>query len=202
MNCYICGGSAVGQCQSCWKFYCADHGDRLCTNCGEVRSDFTRTTPRVATADEPEDANGRPTWVTLRPVATHEKLVGVVAVGQTQESDGTEITILSLEMYTDGMRMNYRVRDRVEQTQVLTLALEMMDWAAADDLGTTYAAWSREGGGSNQEIRAVHAFAPVPPDGATRLELVLSKVTRRDPMGAMGRPIIQSGPWRFQIPLP
>jgi hypothetical protein len=42
MICYICGQPAVGQCQSCRRFYCKEHGDLRCQNCappgaGEAR---------------------------------------------------------------------------------------------------------------------------------------------------------------------
>ena len=33
MLCYVCLQPAVGQCQSCLRFYCREHGDRLCTRC-------------------------------------------------------------------------------------------------------------------------------------------------------------------------
>lgn len=37
MNCYICGKPAVGQCKSCGRFYCAEHGDVYCNECAARR---------------------------------------------------------------------------------------------------------------------------------------------------------------------
>jgi hypothetical protein len=42
MICHICHSEAVGQCKDCGKFYCPDHGDRVCVSCrgGEKADPF------------------------------------------------------------------------------------------------------------------------------------------------------------------
>ena len=38
MICHVCERQASGQCKSCGKFYCPEHGDILCVNCASVSS--------------------------------------------------------------------------------------------------------------------------------------------------------------------
>ncbi len=203
MNCHICLQPAIGQCQRCWKFYCADHGDRLCTMCtreaavtGSILPGFRRPSPfGIKDVEELRDRIAR------GPIARHEQLVRVIAVGQTQMSNGSEVSVLSLDLYDDGVRMNYRIRDTIEQTERLALGFLQFDWKAVDDVGTNYISRPLDGGGSDKELRGAHSFSPALPQAATRLELSLAAIPRRDPTGARADPILQPGPWRFEIPL-
>ena len=34
MICHVCEQQAIGQCKSCGKFYCRQHGDVYCVRCG------------------------------------------------------------------------------------------------------------------------------------------------------------------------
>ena len=36
MICHVCGREASGQCKTCGKFYCPDHGDVVCAHCATV----------------------------------------------------------------------------------------------------------------------------------------------------------------------
>ena len=36
MICHVCERQASGQCRSCGKFYCPDHGDVVCVQCAAV----------------------------------------------------------------------------------------------------------------------------------------------------------------------
>jgi hypothetical protein len=54
MHCHICQQGAVGMCRTCFKFYCARHGDSLCQNCREKGwSNAPAPRPMVATAPPP-----------------------------------------------------------------------------------------------------------------------------------------------------
>lgn len=36
MLCHVCERDAIGQCKSCAKFYCRDHGDVYCVHCADA----------------------------------------------------------------------------------------------------------------------------------------------------------------------
>jgi hypothetical protein len=38
MICHVCRNQATGQCKSCGKFYCSDHGDVFCMTCSSAVS--------------------------------------------------------------------------------------------------------------------------------------------------------------------
>jgi hypothetical protein len=49
MICHLCGQQAVGQCQTCLKFYCAGHGDRVCVSCATEQAITAAPPARAAT---------------------------------------------------------------------------------------------------------------------------------------------------------
>jgi hypothetical protein len=55
MICHLCHREAVGQCHSCLKFYCPDHGDRVCAACRPLRSAAAEVPAARETAPPRED---------------------------------------------------------------------------------------------------------------------------------------------------
>ena len=110
MNCHIRADSATGQCQVCWKFYCAGHGDVACQPCQGQRS-ATGALPgwdRIGTVigeDRPPNPPrvSRPTDIERLP------LQRVIAVGQNVLHGETEVTLVSLELFGEGFIANFRL---------------------------------------------------------------------------------------------
>jgi hypothetical protein len=50
MVCHVCGKAAIGQGTRCWKFYCADHGDQICSVCGEKARQGQEASDRISKA--------------------------------------------------------------------------------------------------------------------------------------------------------
>jgi hypothetical protein len=60
MLCHICNREAIGQCKSCLKFYCAEHGNVTCQVCSQAVQG-TRPANHVELCP---NANGVRPWIT------------------------------------------------------------------------------------------------------------------------------------------
>ena len=98
MNCHICSQPATGQCQVCSKFYCADHGDRVCQPCQKRR----HSTSTAGGAGPPGDiAIGQDRLPQSSRVSypdiKGQPLQRVIGVGQNARNGDTEVTLVDLE---------------------------------------------------------------------------------------------------------
>jgi hypothetical protein len=205
MNCHICGQPSIGQCQSCWKFYCAEHGDLICAACNddsEIKEPESVLTGR--TNSEIERHQGVISVVV--PTAELRVLRRVVAVGKSQTRASTNLTIASVELYDDGSRLVYSIRrPRFEESRSmlersLMYGFPRTSWEVVDDQGREYKVVRSGGGGGGAEWRFEGILEPAISDDATRLVLTCSEI-QFEASGVGIRSRTQPGPWRFEIPL-
>ena len=98
MNCHICTQPATGKCQTCSKFYCADHGDGVCQHCQE-RSHSTSTAGGVDPSGAiviGQERSPQPSRVSY-PDIKGQPLQRVIGVGQNARNSDTEVTLVDLE---------------------------------------------------------------------------------------------------------
>jgi hypothetical protein len=61
MICHVCDQQAIGQCKSCGKFYCKEHGDVYCVRCSSaVKSPGQALEREVEFGASPEPEAGAP----------------------------------------------------------------------------------------------------------------------------------------------
>lgn len=206
MNCQICSSPATGQCQACWKFYCAEHGDRLCQLCqnrpegigapagwnsmgtvmGEPRA------PGSSRIDRPPDIEGLP-------------LQRVIGVSQNVRHGETEVALVSLELYADGSMVNFRLRktppDGPRPKPVATTHHPEFSPQATDDLGNSFRLWPRSGGGGGDRYwRASMQLDPEIPGQAKSLLVTINDVQWLA-RGHGQESFTDPGPWKFDISL-
>jgi len=206
VNCHICGQPSIGQCQNCWKFYCAKDGDLVCGACKDD-TDIDEREPVVTYENTTPEVNSRERLVSVVvPNVELRVLRRVVPIGQSQTRSSTKITAASLELYEDGSRLIYSIRKpHVEEPKSvlersLMYGFPRMLWEAVDDQGQAYKVARDGGGGGGAEWRFEAVLEPAIPEGATHLILTCSQV-HWEAHGVGMRSRTQAGPWRFEIPL-
>lgn len=144
------------------------------------------------------------------------RLMRVIAVGETQTVGGVAVTLLSVEVYAHGWRVQVHVAGRGD------FGVVNLPFIVADDVGTTYRAWPAQGHGGWGEgysrfWYAAVVFDPAPPPEACTLTLDLPELRRRvysvvseadngwGPASPLPPPeldeIAVPGPWRFIVTL-
>ncbi len=201
MKCHVCGEPSVGQCQSCWKFYCAEHGDVFCQECSKAES--------AGRPDEPDKQEGGEGPVRLEvipglQIGDEEELRRVIPVVQSQTQRGSRVTVVSIEAYDIGFAVIHEWR-RVKgwqkpQESDFWLSLPVVSWSTTDDKGREYRMGSSRSGGDAHFLRQRTEFGPSLPPDAKRLILSVEEMfwSARRPGQ---RPRVERGPWRFEVPL-
>ena len=205
MVCHICGQSAIGQCQACWKFYCQSHGDLICRTCRQQRDTDQpgdRSVVMVVGHDDPGH--------TEHHVRSHsppdlgaEVLRRVIGVAQTAKVGDTELGLVSLELYPGGFIVNFRLREMAGDTSPATLSFpKHPDFSpqATDDLGNVYEGYPRGAGGSPGHWRATYHFSPAPLAAAKAIQFTIAEV-RWMAHGPGQQSSAESGPWAFHVTL-
>ena len=209
MKCHVCGEPAVGQCQTCWKFYCVPHGDVFCQECTDVQPAARGPTQLInvkAHTDEPdENEKGEvPTLIPGMRIGDEEELRRVIPVVQSQIQRGSRVTVVSIEVYDIGFAVIHewrRVRGSLKPHESdHWMSLPVVSWSATDDKGREYRMGSSRSGGDAHFLRQRNDFGPSLPPDAKLLMLSVEEMfwSARRPGQ---RPRVERGPWRFEIPL-
>jgi hypothetical protein len=130
------------------------------------------------------------------------QLVRVLPLAQTQVQGGVELTLLSLEAYTDGFFVTLRLVP-AEERPLLPESRSYPDLAlhATDERGARYDAWPVGGSGYPDHWRFTFSF--VPPLNSAVQELRLEVPELRWRSFREGEPPVEAppGPWAFVVPL-
>jgi hypothetical protein len=197
MNCHICNRPAIGQCQACWKFYCAEHGDRLCDKCAHP-----------AKTEEPTGETEGPIiiapWIVGAVEPTEGKILRVVPVILTRDQEGVEITIVSLELYDNGFLINYRLRDPNQVGLVLgrrATLIPILTFDVQNDLGQTYYGFpSAATVGPPGDWRGIARLGSAIEQGVRELRVRVTEIEWRS-WHPEQKNVTQQGLWEFQIRL-
>ena len=211
MNCHICDESATGQCQVCWKFYCASHGDRVCRSCqsqggttaapaGWDRMGAVVGEHRVPGSPRPE----RPPDIEGQPL---QRVIGVGQNIQLGEAGETEVTLVSLELFEGGFIANFRLRGwgpgtnpHADLRQPGFIRSPEFYVEAIDDQDNKYQAFPGSGGGGRAHWRKSHRFSPELATAEGELHVTIEEI-QWSPHGGGVRTLIETGPWQFDVPL-
>ncbi|MEE8466747.1 MAG: hypothetical protein V3S68_09740, partial [Dehalococcoidia bacterium] len=211
MNCHICGQPATGQCRVCWKFYCAEHGDRVCQTCQQQQEAATGAPPgwdrmgpgvpgqhRTPGSPRPPRPPG--------PDIERQTLQRVLGVGKSiQHGDAgeTEVTLLSLELFESGFIANFRLRGwgpgenpHADFPQPGFIRSPTFYAEAVDDHGNNYQSFPGRGGGGRAQWRMSHRFSPELAVTDGQLHITIEEI-QWSPQGAGVRTMIETGPWQF-----
>ena len=215
MKCHICGKPSTGQCQSCWRFYCGDHGDIVCEACQVQRGPFQSlvsggtTVPLRLQAIPAEDAERMQKemeeQMAQMPALKFkgEVLQRVIPVVQSLTHGATQVTLTSIEVYNDGFTLGYEIRRTdVDPDDPGSLMLPLdpeMHWRASDDTGQQFLGMNFGGGSTRRGWRTREVFAPSFSPAARLLTLEAEEVLWMAHGGMRSQ--AQPGPWRFEIPL-
>jgi hypothetical protein len=193
MTCHICPEPAIGQCPTCWKFYCASHGDILCQSC--------QPEPEQPTQDAPGLSGAAQMPGSMRATT----LERVVPIAETKTCGKTELTLISLELYEDGFSLGYLARE-LEQPPPMSSATWMFPrmltplFSARDDRGSTYSAgFSGAGGGQGGVSRGGVRFTPSVDPTIKKLTLRVEQLAWMAHGGGPSR--IDEGRWEFEVAL-
>jgi len=104
------------------------------------------------------------------------KLVRVVAIGETRATSDREVTLLSLELYDDALRLVWRVRFLNAEAERGTAIRDKPE--VADDKSTRYNLMGVGGnsGGSNDLWWAGAELSPAVPDDARQLTVEIGSL--------------------------
>jgi hypothetical protein len=136
-----------------------------------------------------------------------EEVVRVTGVGERREKDGVALTLLSVELYRDGVVAQFHIVQRRQAGAAGAFGLPQLAVAASDDRGTVYRErpYGGSGGGPDHGTvnwRMASAFAPAAPEDARMLVLRVDEVVWST---ASGTELVESertaGPWEFVVPL-
>ena len=193
MNCHICAQPAIGQCQTCWRFYCPAHGDVTCAECES-------TPPPSGTgwfgySEEGERSTYPPR---LEAFQRRVRVLESLAVGKY------ELALLNLDLFKEGFLFRWVCWAPHRQRRFLGRFPELpqFEFEAEDDLGNAYKGWHAGGGGSERETGGEVVFGPAIPKEAQRLRLRISRAWV-GLLGSIMRPkvIPTTNGWHFEIPL-
>ncbi len=208
MKCHICGEPSVGQCQSCWKFYCAEHGDVFCQECADVQA-AAQEPSLTGNTDEPDnqESDEGPVRLEVIPgvqIGDEEELRRVIPVVQSQTRRGSRVTVVSIEVYDIGFAVIHewrRVKGSLKPHESdHWMSLPVVSWSATDDKGREYRMGSSRSSGDAHFLRQRNDFGPSLPPDAKLLMLSVEEMfwSARRPSQ---RPRVERGPWRFEVPL-
>jgi hypothetical protein len=209
MICYVCGEPAVGQCQTCWRFYCKNHGDVRCQNC--MGAAAVRQFPPAADSfavfeEEPAVQVGdKMRWPPHLPKPPGlRSLERVIPVVTSQTRGRTELTVVSIESYDDGFVVNYIVRGgpsplRPKPDRAI-FHVPHLWWEGSDDASVSYEALPRGSGGNAREFRGSTCFAPRLNPAASVLHLRVQEVQWLAHF-PREKSSLETGPWQFDITL-
>jgi hypothetical protein len=207
MNCYVCGQPAIGQCQSCWKFYCHPHGEVLCEGCQALRCrQAAEAMDRAAArAGKGDDGERQVTLVVETHHVEAKELERIVPMMQAQIHGATEIELISLECYDDGFILNYRTRiveEALSEGVVLVSPFPLLAFDVEDDHGRSYnhASGMGAGGHSGGYYRGLASFTPRLPADASHLSIHVPSV-RWDAIMPSHKSRSDLGPWEFEVEL-
>ena len=206
MLCHICKAAPVGQCQACWKFYCAEHGDMICSACkdGSDVADQERVIAEQHN-QHPEDEQP-PRTSLIAPDIRLRTLRRVLPICQSQTRGSTKLTAASLEVYDDGSRLIFSIqRPRAEEPRTMLERSIMYGfprtvWEAVDDRDQIYSGVRSGGGGGGADWRFEVILLPAIPDDARHVSLTCVQI-HWEAHGLGTRSRVQPGPWRFEIDL-
>lgn len=140
----------------------------------------------------------------IGPPPALRQLLRVIPAGQSQLHGGTEVTLLSLEVYAEGNLLNLRVvspPERVDNPPVHwhpQLALK-----AVDDRGNQYSDWWPGGGtGDGRQTRSSYLFTPSLDPAAKELTVEVLEVVWRQFGREKYHEEVQKGPLTFTVILP
>ncbi len=213
MNCHICAEPAIGECQVCWKFYCAEHGDRRCQTCQKERESavtYGRWDSMGAVTDEPRSSRAPGDSRPPRPDIDKEVLQRVIAVAQKVQlgdTGETEVTLVCLELFESGFIANFRLRgwgpgsnpqDDPDQPNINRAPDYYVE--AVDDHGNKYQGRSGGGGGGNAHHRNNHRFTPGLTTADGQLHFTIEEILWTSHRAGV-RQMIETGPWQFDVSL-
>ncbi len=183
----------MGQCQTCWKFYCAQHGDVTCATC------------------ESEERPSGLGWVGYTSTGNDsayppklEKFERRIRVLQSLEIGKYELALLHLDLFREGFVLRWVCWAPYRQRRFLGRFPELpnFDLEAEDNLGNKYQGWPAGGGGSEVETSGAVAFSPTIPPQATKLKVRFVKAWV-GLLGSIMRPKVvpTTNGAHFEIPL-
>jgi len=136
-----------------------------------------------------------------------EDVVRVTGVGERREKGHVALTLLSVELYRDGVIAQFHLVQRRHPRAPGAFGLPRFAVTASDDRGTVYKErpYGGTGGGSDRDTvnwRMASAFAPAAPDAARMLTLRVDEILWSM---ASGTELVESertaGPWEFVVQL-
>ncbi len=208
MKCHVCGEPSVGQCQSCWKFYCARHGDISCQKCADVQA-AAQEPSLTGDSDEPDnqESGEGPVRLEVIPglqIGDEEELRRVIPVVQSQTQRGSRVTVVSIEVYDIGFAVIHewrRVRGSLKPHESdHWMSLPVVSWSATDDKGREYRMGFSRSGGDAHFLRQRTDFGPSLPPDAKLLMLSVEEMFWSERRPGQ-HPRVERGPWRFEVPL-
>lgn len=139
------------------------------------------------------------------------QLLKVIPIAQEQKQQGTTLTLVSLEVYSDGFVIQGQIfaENAPPTTPDHSLLPDIPSFLGSDDLGNFYRGDSKGGSGSQQHWRFSHIFKPALHSNAQELRLEIPKIIwqRFDwQRGERNQPRQrqierEAGPWIFTINL-
>ncbi len=144
----------------------------------------------------------------FRPQQLSE-IVRVVPVGERRSVGNATLTLLSVELYTEGTIAQFLVAQRLPAVRLPGIP-NMSQFAVAltDDAGNNYASrpYGGSGGSDGPSIqwRTTFAFAPAVSERVRQLKFRIESVTwlgAPDPSGQLTESFRALGPWEFVIGL-
>lgn len=176
--------------------------ETICNECVREYARFVDELPEKSSSDRPQ------TDARASVVDALGELVQVVPVGQTEVACDIAVTILSVELYSEGFLVNGRIRvlSRLSQSNPSPYRLVVDSSATVtlhDSDGRAYRLWARRGSGDRHEFRLRHYFQPALDPQVEQLGIVIADLrgivideSRPDDRDA---DVVLHGPWSFTI---
>jgi hypothetical protein len=133
----------------------------------------------------------------------------VIPVMQTKEVGDISVSILSLDLYDDSflarfeMRLPQQPRSRNPFLMFAVPQIPQIYFDVSDDTGRVYepspSGFFGDGGGDEEKRRFEILYSPSPADANVLIVVAQQVMWTSYTLGV--RPVIQPGPWRFEISL-
>lgn len=174
MLCHICREPAIGQCRTCWRFYCASHGNVECETCAASRKRAQPSSLKLGEYGRLDAAAADEQVVTSR--MTFRNLRRIVTINQTKPWSAREMTIVSLDLYDDGTVLRFRYPmpafDPSRNTDFAGLVAGLPTFRVEDNVGTAYrTGMGGMGGESSEGLSGEARITPAIPDSASSLTI-------------------------------